>query len=123
VRVRSCSSRCSQATVQAELTLAVFRPVTERLVADYGKPIRAKRPTCRTAPLRKRAWLPFRTSASSLGANGWARAGVDAELEDVRPVVVADRVEVPASGVHRGQLDLGCEDGFLVPDWAGQDGA
>ena len=42
-----------------------------------------------------------------------ARPGIDGEPEDVGPVIVADRVEQPACGVHRRQVDLGGQDPLL----------
>src|SRR5512133_3967085 len=48
-------------------------------------------------------------------------AGIHPELEDVWAAVVADWVEEPAGGTHRGQLDIGVQDGLLVPSRPRQD--
>jgi len=44
-------------------------------------------------------------------------------LEDVGTVVVADRVEVPPRGAHGSEVDVGVQDGLLVPSRPCQDGA
>ena len=67
-------------------------------------------------------WTPSYTGATrSTLDDRRSGAGVHLELEDVGPVVVAHRVEEPAGGAYRGQVDLGVQDGLLVPGGPGQD--
>jgi hypothetical protein len=52
-----------------------------------------------------------------------AGAGVDMELEDVGTMVVADRVEISPRGPYGSEIDIGVEDGLLVPRRSCQDAA
>jgi hypothetical protein len=50
-----------------------------------------------------------------------ARRDVHAEPEDVRPVVVASRIEQPARRAHVAEIDFCDEDGLLVAHGPGHD--
>ena len=53
--------------------------------------------------------------------HGGSGSHVDCQAEDVRPVVVAGRVEEPAGGMDDRQVDLGGQDDLLFARRTGQD--
>jgi hypothetical protein len=45
--------------------------------------------------------------------DGGARSRVDRQAEDIRPVVVPDRIEEASCGWHQVQIEVGCDDALL----------